>query len=456
MDVKEVAAKLKQRQIKYRPELLKDLYLSMCVYSSNKTLQNELAQINNANNQTFKTKYSFHDIDGQRILYLRKLNVPGYLKTGKDLSDILFLIDTKSFWGLLLSNQCLADVNAPYRIFLLDATADMTKKYGEISKIKTKNKRAQELFKLAYQCILLVNIKDFSYSLAIPCETNLDFDQDLQTGETTVAVEKGLRYVNNIQLNQQTAKNVIETSLAQIQALLKPIPILKFQGYPIFYMNYNHDGYLFNGRYDYDKTDLADARKIIKTADFKDVINWLNISNETMRVNIMHFLQTQYQIQFNAAGKIELNLKLASPFWQQLFKQIKITDVQHLVKNINEPNIKLKNVTKDINDIVKQAVIPQVTAEVENILLSALIATKYQNQELIKTIKMPATTAIKVENLPVINKEKPKMKPLTKANGLNNVMKMVTQENKAFYNKQKLITLEKKLDNIIVRKEKLV
>lgn len=455
MDVKDVAAKLKQGQIKYRPELLKDLYLSMCVYSSNKTLQNELAQINNANNQTFKTKYSFHDIDGQRILYIRKLNVPGYLKTGKDLSDILFLIDTKSFWGLLLSNQCLADVNAPYRIFLLDATAEMTKKYGEISKIKARNKRAQELFKLPYQCILLVNIKDFSYSLAIPCETNLDFDQDLQTGETTVAVEKSSRYVNN-KLNRQMAKNVIETSLEQIQALLKPIPILKYQGYPIFYMNYNHDVYLFNGRYDYDKTDLADARKIIKTADFKDVVNWLNNSNETMQVNIMRFLQTQYQISFDAEGKIELNLKLDSPFWQQIFKQIKIADVQHLVKNINEPNIRLKNVTKNISDIVKQVVIPQVTAEVENILLSALIATKYQNQELIKTIKMPAITAIKIENLPVTNKEKPKIKPLIKAKGLNNVMQMVTQKNKVFYNKQELITLEKKLDDIIVRKEKLV
>ena len=455
MDVKDVAVKLKQGQIKYRPELLKDLYLSMCVYSSNKTLQNELAQINNANNQTFKTKYSFHDIDGQRILYIRKLNVPGYLKTGKDLSDILFLIDTKSFWGLLLSNQCLADVNALYRIFLLDATADMTKKYGEISKIKAKNKRAQELFKLPYQCLLLVNIKDFSYSLAIPCETNLDFDQDLQTGETTVAVEKSSRYVDN-QLNKQMAKNVIETSLEQIQALLKPIPILKYQGYPIFYMNYNHDVYLFNGRYDYDKTDLADARKIIKTADFKDVVNWLNNSNETMQVNIMRFLQTQYQISFDAEGKIELNLKLDSPFWQQIFKQIKIADVQHLVKNINEPNIRLKNVTKNISDIVKQVVIPQVTAEVENILLSALIATKYQNQELIKTIKMPATTAIKIENLPVTNKEKPKIKPLIKAKGLNNVMQMVTQKNKVFYNKQELITLEKKLDDIIVRKEKLV
>lgn len=455
MDVKDVAAKLKQGKINYRPELLKDLYLSVCVYSSDKTFQDELTQINNANNQTFKENYSFHDIDGQRILYIRKLNVPGYLKAGKDLSDILFLTDTKSSWGLLLSNKCLADINAPYRIFLLDATADMTKKYGEISKIKSKNKRAQELLKLAYQCILLVNIKDFSYSLAIPCETNLDFDQDLQTGETTVAVEKGLRYVNS-QLNRQMTKNVIETSLEQIQALLKPIPILKFQGYPIFYMNYNHDAGLLNGRYDYDKTDLADARKIIKTADFKDVINWLNISNETMRINIMRFLQTQYQIRFNAEGKIELNLKLASPFWQQLFKQIKITDVQHLVKNINEPNIKLKNVTKDINEIIEQAVMPQVTAEVENILLSALIGTKYQNQELINTIKMPATTAIKAENLPVINKEKPKMKPLTKANGLNNVMKMVTQENKAFYNNQKLITLEKKLNNIIVRKEKLV
>lgn len=455
MDVKDVAAKLKLGQIKYRPELLKDLYLSMCVYSSNKTLQNELAQINNANNQTFKTKYSFHDIDGQRILYIRKLNVPGYLKTGKDLSDILFLIDTKSFWGLLLSNQCLADVNAPYRIFLLDATAEMTKKYGEISKIKARNKRAQELFKLPYQCILLVNIKNFSYSLAIPCETDLDFDQDLQTGETIVAVEKSSRYVDN-QLNRQTAKNVIETSLGQIQALLKPIPILKYQGYPIFYMNYNHDVFLFSGRYDYDKTDLADARKIIKTADFKDVINWLNISNETMRVNIMRFLQTQYQIKFNAEGKIKLNLKLASSFWQQIFKQIKITDPQHLVKNINEPNIKLKNVTKNINDIVKQVVIPQATAEVENILLSALIATKYQNQELIKAIKMPATTAIKVENLPVINKEKSKIKPLIKAKGLNNVLQMVTQKNKVFYNKQKLITLEKKSDDIIVRKEKLV
>lgn len=455
MDVKDVAAKLKQGQIKYRPELLKELYLSACAYSSDKTFQDELAQINNANNQVFKENYSLHDIDGQRILYLRKLNVPGYLKTGKDLSDILFLTDTKSFWGLLLSNKCLADINAPYRIFLLDATADMTKKYGEISKIKSKNKRAQELLKLAYQCILLVNIKDFSYSLAIPCETNLDFDQDLQTGETTVKVESGFRYVNN-QLNKQTAKNVIETSLEQIQALLKPIPILKFQGYPIFYINYNHDAGLLNGRYDYDKTDLTDARKIIKTADFKDVINWLNISNETMRVNIMRFLQTQYQIQFNAEGKIELNLKLASPFWQQIFKQIRIADVQHLVKNINEPNIKLKNVTKDINDIVEQTVIPQVSAEVENILLSALIATKYQNQELIKTIKMPAITAIKVENLPVINKEKPKVKPLTKAKGLNNVMQMVTQENKAFYNKQKLITLEKRQKNIIVRKEKLV
>lgn len=455
MDVKDVAAKLKQGQIKYRPELLKELYLSACAYSSDKTFQDELAQINNANNQVFKENYSLHDIDGQRILYLRKLNVPGYLKTGKDLSDILFLTDTKSFWGLLLSNKCLADINAPYRIFLLDATADMTKKYGEISKIKSKNKRAQELLKLAYQCILLVNIKDFSYSLAIPCETNLDFDQDLQTGETTVEVESGFRYVNN-QLNKQTAKNVIETSLEQIQALLKPIPILKFQGYPIFYINYNHDAGLLNGRYDYDKTDLTDARKIIKTADFKDVINWLNISNETMRVNIMRFLQTQYQIQFNAEGKIELNLKLASPFWQQIFKQIRIADVQHLVKNINEPNIKLKNVTKDINDIVEQTVIPQVSAEVENILLSALIATKYQNQELIKTIKMPAITAIKVENLPVINKEKPKVKPLTKAKGLNNVMQMVTQENKAFYNKQKLITLEKRQKNIIVRKEKLV
>lgn len=455
MDVKDVAAKLKQGQIKYRPELLKNLYLSACAYSSDKIFQDELVQINNADNQTFKENYSFHDIDGQRILYIRKLNVPGYLKAGKDLSDILFLTDTKSSWGLLLSNKCLADINAPYRIFLLDATADMTKKYGEISKIKSKNKRAQELLKLAYQCILLVNIKDFSYSLAIPCETNLDFDQDLQTGETTVEVESGFRYVNN-QLNKQTAKNVIETSLEQIQALLKPIPILKFQGYPIFYINYNHDAGLLNGRYDYDKTDLTDARKIIKTADFKDVINWLNISNETMRVNIMRFLQTQYQIQFNAEGKIELNLKLASPFWQQIFKQIRIADVQHLVKNINEPNIKLKNVTKDINDIVEQTVIPQVSAEVENILLSALIATKYQNQELIKTIKMPAITAIKVENLPVINKEKPKVKPLTKAKGLNNVMQMVTQENKAFYNKQKLITLEKRQKNIIVRKEKLV
>ena len=455
MDVKDVAAKLKQGQIKYRPELLKDLYLSMCVYSSNKTLQNELVKINNANNQTFKTNYSLHDIDGQRILYIRKLNIPGYLKAGKDLSDILFLIDTKSFWGLLLSNQCLADVNAPYRIFLLDATADMTKKYGEISKIKARNKRAQELFKLPYQCILLVNIKDFSYSLAIPCETNLDFDQDLQTGETTVAVEKSSRYVDN-QLNRQTAKNVIETSLEQIQALLKPIPILKYQGYPIFYMNYNHDVYLFNGRYDYDKTDLADARKIIKTADFKDVINWLNISNETMQVNIMRFLQTQYQISFDAEGKIELNLKLNSPFWQQIFKQIKITDPQHLIKDYYTPNLELKNVTKDINDIVEQAVIPVVRDDIANILLSAIISTRYQNNELIKTIKMPATTAIKVENLPVINKEKLKIKPLTKAKGLNNVMQMVTQKNKVFYNKQKLITLEKKLDDIIVRKEKLV
>ena len=455
MDVKEVAAKLKQGQIKYRPELLKDLYLSICVSSSNKTLQKDLAQINNANNQTLKTNYSLHDIDGQRTLYIRKLNVPGYLKAGKDLSDILFLTDNKSFWGLLLSNKCLANVNAPYRIFLLDATADMTKKYGEISKIKTKNKRAQELFKLAYQCILLVNIKDFSYSLAIPCETNLDFDQDLQTGETTVEVDSGLRHVND-QLNGEMVKNVIETSLEQIQALLKPIPILKFQGYPVFYMNYNHDVCLFDGRYDYDKTDLADARTIIKTADFKDVINWLNNSNETMRVNIMRFLQTQYQIGFNAEGKLELNLRLDSPFWQKLFKQIKITDPQHLTKNYFTPNFELKNVTKDINDIVGQAVIPDVSDDIANILLSAIVSTKYQNNELIETIKMPATTAIKVENLPVRNKKQPKIKPLTKAKGLNNVLQMVTQENKVFYNKQKLITLEKKLDDIIIRKEKLV
>lgn len=455
MDVKEVAAKLKQGQIKYRPELLKDLYLFAYVYSSNKTLRNDLAKINNANNQTFKTNYSLHDIDGQRILYIRKLNVSGYLKAGKTLSDILFLTDAKSFWGLLLSNKCLADVNAPYRIFLLDATADMTKKYGEISKIKSKIKRKQELFKLVYQCILLVNIKDFSYSLAIPCETNLDFDQDLQTGETTVEVDSGLRHVND-QLNGEMVKNVIETSLEQIQALLKPIPILKFQGYPIFYMNYNHDVCLFDGRYDYDKTDLADARTIIKTADFKDVINWLNISNETMRVNIMRFLQTQYRISFNAEGKLELNLKLDSPFWQKLFKQIKITDPQHLTKNYFAPNLELKNVTKDINDIVGQTVIPAFSDDIANILLSAIVSTKYQNNELIKAIKMPVTTAIKVENLSVRNKEKPKIKPLTKAKGLNNVMQMVTQKNKVFYNKQKLITLEKKLDDIIIRKEKLV
>lgn len=455
MDVKEVATKLKQGQIKYRPELLKDLYLFAYVYSSNKTLRNDLAQINNANNQTFKTNYSLHDIDGQRILYIRKLNVSGYLKAGKTLSDILFLTDAKSFWGLLLSNKCLADVNAPYRIFLLDATADMTKKYGEISKIKSKIKRKQELFKLTYQCILLVNIKDFSYSLAIPCETNLDFDQDLQTGETTVAVDSGFRHVNN-QLNREAAKNIIETSLEQIQALLKPIPILKFQGYPIFYMNYNHDTCLFDGRYDYDKTDLADAKKIIKTADFKDVINWLNISNETMRVNIMRFLQTQYRISFNAEGKLELNLKLDSPFWQKLFKQIKITDPQHLTKNYYAPNLELKNVTKDINDIVGQVVIPAFSDDIANILLSAIVFTKYQNNELIKAIKMPATTAIKVENVSVRNKKQPKIKPLTKAKGLNNVLQMVTQKNKVFYNKQKLITLEKKSDDIIIRKEKLV
>lgn len=461
-----VARKIKQNKLSYQPQALKELYY---IYYVEDKPQAALKQLKEKLQQTTKIIKEIGPINqsvpkgsvqGSNLtLWLNKKAVDSQ----QTLDEQIMQIGESSFGNnganyLLLDNQLLAKVNAPYRTVLLDSTIDLAKNYDKW--LEPKNDHEMTIvntFKQIGQCLLLINIQDGTYLAALPSAAILKYpDQKMIKAKYHLTADVPPLYSSVYNEDQHDlTSNCINVTVKQLEQLIKPVKLTQVAGYPQYRLNierFHFSKYSGLQKYNYltgdyysevkVKNNLSDIELVLTAKpDRKDkkwcqaIMRWFSTTGtDILRNDLCAYLDMEIIWEIDPQGNFKIKTIDHLPYWDHILAKYQTNDLAHLQNHFIKCNRALAE-TAD-NDLLN------------NIFIQGFLSLNLRSQrQLYQTFKWPKDTAFQVEPLKLTTKTQTTrtLKPLMPAQGLNQLINALNQnQGLTFYYQNYLFNLKKR------------
>lgn len=458
-----VARKIKQNKLSYQPQALKELYY---IYYVEDKPQAALKQLKEKLQQTTKIIKEIGPINqsvpkgsvqGSNLtLWLNKKTV----NSQQTLDEQIMQTGESSFGNnganyLLLDNQLLQEVKAPYRTVLLDSTMDLAKNYDKWLEPKNDYEMTiVNIFKQIGQCLLLINVQDGTYLAALPSAALLKYpDQKMIKAKYHLTADVPPLYSSTYNEDQyDLTSNCINVTVKQLELLVKPVKLTRIAGYPQYRLNierFHFSKYSGLQKYNYltgdyysevkVKNNLSDIELVLtakpnrKDKKWRHAIKrWFNTTGtDTLRTDLCAYLDMEIIWEIDPAGNFKLKTIDHLPYWDKILKQYQTNDLAHLQEHFFKCNRDLAE-TAD-NDFLTSIFIQ-----------GFLTLNLRDSRQLYQMFKWPKDTAFQVEPLKLTTKAQTTktLKPLMPAQGLNQLIKTLNQ-GLTFYYQNYLFNLKK-------------
>ena len=476
--INSVITQIKQNKLVYHPEQLTALYY--ITYFQNKTrlelqqltqnLQKHAAIVKQAQIAPNLTiAFSKQKIDPTKALDLQikqMTNVP------KDAN-------------LLLDNQLLAEIKAPYRTVLLNATIDLAKNYESL--IVPKNKYETNLinlFKHTAQGILLVNVQDGAILGVIPCATFLTYPDPSHK-------KKKPAFYN---LAKKTYyDNYLNVTVKELAKLIQPVKLIKINNVPLLHLHlaqtnyataskdekYNCQiGFMAENDDESGKSDTNDSLDLdliekVLTAPAKIPAKiWANkvkqagIMDYTSieQCNLQKYLLNELMWNIDQQGQFKLFTIDHLSYWDKMLAKYQTNDIEHIHDKLTKCNHDLRKDPDSVYSIILADV-------VSDFLQQKYQADheKYLKEPFYHIFSFPKKRKLAAQKIALKQPKKQvnwHLKPLMPAKGINQMLQdIANDQGQVFYEQGHLInvdteyhydkTINDLADKVIVRKIKL-
>lgn len=338
-------------------------------------------------------------------------------------------------YSLLLDNQLLTEIKAPYRSVLIDATCDIAQNYNEIIGLKhNKKETIAKLNHLVSQCLLLIDVNTGAILGGFPCLALLKYDNPKK--QLKKAVKSSLLPQPQYDINNGRLKsNCISVTMKELQQITKLLGINAKPDIPIWYLmicdkltyTLNTQNKMLIGTY----TDRTPA----------------DITQQTLEINLVKYLRSVIKWHLTKKGHLRFNLLTPLPDWQKEIKQYQ-TDNLYLLPDI----FQIHTITANPGSVFPTNNYNEQAEILGNVFNDHFL--KYnlrQKTDLYQTFKFPkkaTLTATKISlKSPKTNMQV--MQPLMAATGVNSLMTTLKDQNSSVYYKQHhLFTLHSAATNV--------
>lgn len=483
--IKTTAINIKQNKLNYQPEALNALYY--IDYAQNKNvseladlkanLQKEaqiIREISNIEPQDLHT-----DPSGSNLtIWISKKE----LKSGQTpeaqiiaMGEDLLGMDHTDY--LLLDNQLLAEIKAPYRTVLLDSTIDLAKNYDKFLVPKNNHEATIiNLYKQIGQCLVLININDGSCLTALPATAILKYPDQKMIKEKYQLTEDVPPLYGSLYNESRTAKpklksNCISVTVREIERVVKPMELVQMAGLPLNRLNV--DDFYFSeysgfsdynfliGDYNYQpntEQKLRDMQAaltnpvVTDTEDWRAKMGWLfkTTATDYLRGDLGAYLDMEIIWEIDQEGNFKIKTIDHLSYWDKILAQYQTNDLAHLQEHFKDCNQELGN-TADMDLVF-------------NIFNQGFLESHLRSKrQLYKQFTMPKTTDFQVEPVKLIAKTQTvkQLKPLMPAKGMNSIIKdLNNSKGLVFYDQKHLFNFKKRSINkddtaLIVKEVKL-
>ena len=482
-----ILTKIKQNKLVYRPEQLTALYY--VTYFQNKTdvelqkLEQDLQKRTTIIAQEHARPNLMINFSKQKIDPHQALDL-----------QIKHLTDSPIEYRLLLDNQLLAKIKAPYRTVLLNATIDLAKNYESL--IVPKNKYETiliNLFKHVTQGILLVSVQDGAILGAIPCTGFLTYEDPL-AGKKTSAIyqpDPKMHYAN-----------YLKVTVKELTKLLQPVKLVRANNVPLYHLHFDRPNYVidskdkqYNGqigfmeKYDevisfiekYDevgnhavndsptlnliKKALITPEKIPAQIWSNKIKNIFNTDYTSITIcNLQKYLLNELMWEIDQQGRFKLFTVDHLSYWDKLLTKYQTNDIEHIKGHLTKCDHDLR---KD-PDSVYSIILADVVSDFLNQKYPA-DHEKYLKKQLYHIFGFPKTHKLAVQDIAFKQPKKQvnwHLKPLMPAKGINQVLQdIANNQGQVFYEQGYLTNVDTECrydqstdalaDKVIVRKIKL-
>lgn len=482
-----ILTKIKQDQLVYHPEQLTALYY--VTYFQNKTdaelqnLEQDLQKCVTLVDQKRAMPNLIIDFSKQKIDPNQALDL-----------QIKHLTDSPLEYYLLLDNQLLAQIKAPYRTVLLNATIDLAKNYEAL--IAPKNKYETiliNLFKHVTQGILLVNVQDGAVLGAIPCTGFLTYEDPL-AGKKNQEI-----YQPNPKMHYA---NYLNVTIKELAKLLQPVKLVRANNVPLYHLHFGLPSYVidskdkqYNGqigfmeKYDEvisfrEKHDevgnhavnnsltLNLIKKALITPEKIPAQTWSNKIKDIFNTdytsitvcNLQKYLLNELMWKIDQQGRFRLFTIDHLSYWDKMLAKYQTNDIEHIQGYLTKCDHDLR---KD-PDSVYSIILADVVSDFLNQKYQA-DHEKYLKKQLYHIFSFPKTHQLAAQKIAFKQPKKQvnwHLKPLMPAQGINQVLQEIANDQgQVFYKQGNLINVDTECrydqltdalaNKVIVRKIKL-
>ena len=480
--IKTTATRIRQNKLNYQPQKLNALYYIDYAQNRNASeladlkanLQKEaqiVREINNIEPQDLHT-----DPSGSNLtIWISKKE----LKSGQTpeaqiiaMGEDLLGMDHTDY--LLLDNQILAEVNAPYRTVLLDSTMDLAKNYDKFLVPKNDHEATIiNLYKQIGQCLVLININDGSCLTALPATAVLKYPDQKMIKEKYQLTEDVPPLYGSLYNESRTAKpklknNCISVTVNQIERVVKPMKLVQMAGRPLRRLNI--DDFYFSeysgfsdynfliGDYNYQpntEQKLRDMQAaltnpvVTDTEDWRAKMGWLfkTTATDYLRGDLGAYLDMEIVWSIDQDGNFKIKTLDHLSYWDKILAKYQTNDLAHLQEHFKDCNQELGK-TADMDLVF-------------NIFNQGFLESHLRSKrQLYEQFTMPKTTDFQVEPVKLIAKTQTvkQLKPLMPAKGMNSIIKdLNNQQGLVFYDQKHLFNFKKRSinpdDTVLIVKE---
>lgn len=483
-----ILTKIKQDQLVYRPEQLTALYY--VTYFQNKTGV-ELQKLEQDVQKRTTIIAQEHARPNLMINFSKQKIDPNQ---ALDL-QIKHLTDSPLEYYLLLDNQLLAQIKAPYRTVLLNATIDLAKNYESLIVPKNKYETSLlNLFKQVAQGILLVNVQDGTVLGVIPCTGFLTYEDPLAGKKKSEIYQPDPKthYVNYLNI-----------TIKELAKLLQPVKLVRANNVPLYHLHFGLPSYVINskdkqykcqigfmekydevisfrGKYDENSEQLAmnDSptlnliKKALITPEKIPAQTWSNKIKDIFNTeytsitvcNLQTYLLNELMWEIDQQGRFRLFTIDHLSYWDKILAKYQTNDIEHIKGHLTKCDHDLR---KD-PDSVYSIILADVVSDFLNQKYPA-DHEKYLKKQLYHVFSFPETRQLAAQKVAFKQPKKQvnwHLKPLMPAQGINQVLQEIANDQgQVFYKQGNLINVDTECrydqltdalaDKVIVRKIKL-
>lgn len=332
--------------------------------------------------------------------------------------------NVEPIYSLLLDNQLLAKIKAPYRSVLIDATCDIAQNYNEIIGLKN---TAQEInFKmndLISQCLLLIDINTGAILGGFPCLALLKYlSPQKQQRKKAVRKPQAIQPQYDV-ANGRLKSNCISITLKELQQITKLLAIGKDLSDRI--------SYLMIGSKLHETLDTQD--KVLVGTYRKGIPN--DAAKQILETNLVKYLRSVIKWHLTKKGHLRFSSLTPLPDWQKEINKYQFDNL-YLLTDMFQNHTLIANPGK---------VFPKDNYNEQAEILGDVFKDHFlednlrQKTDLYQTFKFPKKAAL---NAAKIDLQLPKnqlktMQPLMPAKGVNNLIMAVKDQNSPVYYYQK-------------------